>query len=67
MITVTLRNKTFQLTPNISLADALPILKIDTEMAAIAINNIFVPRSQYLDTLLQDGDQLEIVTPMQGG
>ncbi len=34
---------------------------------AIAINQIFIPRCDYDKTVLSDGDQIEIVAPMQGG
>ncbi len=67
MITVSLHENTFELTPNISLADALAHLKIQDPMYAIAINKTFIPRSQYRTTTLHDGDKIELVTPMQGG
>lgn len=34
---------------------------------AVAINCAFVPRSQFEQTRLTEGDEVEIVTPMQGG
>ncbi len=34
---------------------------------AIARNGEFVPRSQHTSTLLTEGDEIEIVAPMQGG
>jgi sulfur carrier protein len=34
---------------------------------AVARNGTFVPRSQHAATLVQDGDEIEIVAPMQGG
>lgn len=34
---------------------------------AVAHNDEFVPRSRYATIQLQDGDRLEIVSPMQGG
>jgi len=34
---------------------------------AVAINNQFVPKTQYDETHLKDGDALEVVSPMQGG
>ena len=35
--------------------------------AAVAVNGQFVPKGQHMDVALKDGDQLEILTPMQGG
>jgi len=34
---------------------------------AVAINQAFVPRSEYESTLLKHGDRVEVVSPMQGG
>jgi sulfur carrier protein len=34
---------------------------------ACAINNSFVPRPQWPDRLLNDGDRIDIVTPITGG
>jgi sulfur carrier protein len=34
---------------------------------AVAINDDFVPRSQYATRALREGDAVEIVAPMQGG
>jgi sulfur carrier protein len=37
------------------------------KVVAVARNGEFVPRGEYANTNLQDGDDLEIVAPMQGG
>lgn len=34
---------------------------------AVAINQTFIPRSEYDNVLLQDGDRIDVVSPMQGG
>lgn len=34
---------------------------------AVARNGVFVPRAAYGATTLTDGDDIEIVAPMQGG
>lgn len=34
---------------------------------AIAINYDVVPRSQWAETVLKAGDEIEIITPRQGG
>ena len=38
-----------------------------TQSFAVAINGVFVPRSAYSSTTLAEGDQIEILIPMQGG
>lgn len=39
----------------------------ETEGFAVAINQQFIPRSQYSVTLLKSNDRIEIIFPMQGG
>ena len=34
---------------------------------AVAINDTFIPRSDYESTILNDGDRVELLIPMQGG
>ena len=34
---------------------------------AVAVNYDVVPRSRWAETTLKDGDQVEILTPRQGG
>ena len=34
---------------------------------AIAVNFEVLPKSQWADAILKDGDEIEIITPRQGG
>lgn len=34
---------------------------------AVALNRTFVPRAQHQQTFLQDGDEIVVIQPMQGG
>lgn len=36
-------------------------------MIAVARNSEVVPKDRWAETALQDGDEIEIVAPMQGG
>lgn len=49
-----------------TLAEHLPQLTQACAFA-VAINEVFVPRSAYAETRLADGDRIELVIPMQGG
>lgn len=42
-------------------------LGLQPGQCAAALNLDFVPRSAYAQTVLRAGDQVEIVTPRQGG
>ena len=39
----------------------------DPKAVAVAVNEEFIPRTRFDKTLLQHGDSLEVVAPMQGG
>lgn len=67
MITVHLNNQPILILPNATLSDALNKYNYTDSHFAIAINHHFIPRSKYAETLLIDGDIIEIITPMQGG
>ena len=36
-------------------------------LVAIARNGVFIARTSYEDIIVADGDEIEIVSPMQGG
>ena len=54
-----------------SITQALAVLNTVNNTAAskfvIALNQTFVPRSQYSSTQLQDNDAIELLSPMAGG
>ncbi len=50
-----------------NIAEALNENGYGGKLVAVARNGAFVPRGSYADTALDEGDQLEIVAPMQGG
>lgn len=65
---------------NILLNDQQKTIEPDTTLArfvsehadegsafAVAINDTFVPRSDYEQKILNDGDRVELLIPMQGG
>jgi len=49
------------------LAEALAELGYAGAVIATAVNETFVPASARAQTLLRDGDRLEVLAPMQGG
>ena len=55
----------FEQAPN--LTRLLEILSLTGKRVAVERNGEIVPRSQFSDTLLADGDQLEIVVAVGGG
>ena len=53
---------------NISVSNLLKLLNYtDSQSIAVAINLEFIQRSNYASVLIKEQDDIEIVTPMQGG
>jgi sulfur carrier protein len=50
-----------------SLGSLLPVLAMRKELVAIALNDTIVPRAQWDQTLVSEGDRLEIVHFVGGG
>lgn len=50
-----------------TLSNALVELGFLSPAIATALNGQFVPRPAHDTTMLHDGDQLEVLAPMQGG
>ena len=66
-ITVSVNNENKTLNAPCSVADALARWGYDGRDIAVAINQLFVPRSQYAQRNLVSGDCIDVVTPVQGG
>lgn len=56
----------YQLAAGATLLDAVSAVKAQPPFAA-AVNLQFVPNSQYTQTLLHDGDRIDIISPVIGG
>ncbi|MBN7798702.1 sulfur carrier protein ThiS [Parahaliea mediterranea] len=56
-----------------SVADATTLRQLvrwhspEEPAVAVALNQRFIPRSEHGDVHLSEGDEVELVTPMQGG
>lgn len=51
----------------ISLRDFLKEKGYEDSFYAVAVNCEFVPRSEYATKEIGEGDEIEVVAPMQGG
>lgn len=51
----------------INLNELLEKLNIDQKYSVIAINFDCITKSKYQETEIKDGDEIEILSPMQGG
>lgn len=59
-------DEAIELDSPMSIAEFIRWFKQDGNFA-VAVNMEFIPRSLYGETLLREGDRVEIVLPMQGG
>ena len=48
-------------------ADLLRLLKRNQDFIAVAVNRVCIPRGEYAQTLVCEGDAIEILAPMAGG
>jgi sulfur carrier protein len=66
MITITVNGETIT-TPHANLTEALREWGYTIGACAVALNETFIPVTDYPQTQLTDGDSMQIVVPMQGG
>lgn len=50
-----------------SLQQLLKLQGVESEYIAVAVNRKFVPRGTYEATYIHENDEVEILSPMQGG
>lgn len=62
-----LNNKSLQTKIPLSVQELLHEHQCDHIHFAVAVNNLFIPRSAYSTIFLQEGDHVDIIVPMQGG
>lgn len=63
---ISINKKPHELPADATLADAVALIKAVAPFAA-AVNLQFVPNTQYAQTRLRPGDQIEIIRPVTGG
>jgi sulfur carrier protein len=55
------------LSHEMSIAEMLSTLNYPLDKVAVAVEGEFIPRSQHSVFLIQSGQTIEVVAPMQGG
>jgi sulfur carrier protein len=64
---VTINSLTETLDTEMTVADLLALRKLEPTRVAVEINEALVPRKTFSDTMVRDGDRIEIVTFVGGG
>ena len=67
MIALTVNGEPRQFDPPLRVAELVDRLGLTGKRIAVELNGEIVPKSQYDDTPLADGDRLEIVVAVGGG
>ncbi|TMH19715.1 MAG: sulfur carrier protein ThiS [Betaproteobacteria bacterium] len=67
MIQLSVNGQVRRLEPGANIAQLLEALELAGKRVAVEKNGEIVPRSQYADTRLAEGDALEIVVAVGGG
>ncbi len=64
---ITVNGKQIQLASEMSVADYLEQNNYPIKRIAVELNEEILPKYSYSDTMLKDGDRLEVVTFVGGG
>jgi sulfur carrier protein len=64
---VTVNGKPMELPDGLTIDGLLTHLGVRREYTAVALNREVTPKHQYAQSVLRDGDKVEIVRPMGGG
>jgi thiazole synthase len=64
---ITLNGEAYELASPVSIAALLSQLDIDSRRVAVEHNLVVVKRGRFDDTIVRDGDQIEIVKFVGGG
>jgi thiamine biosynthesis protein ThiS len=64
---ITVNGSAMDVAEGLSIERLLVELRVKREFTAVALNREVTPRSSYGQTVLREGDRVEIVHPMGGG
>jgi sulfur carrier protein len=67
MIKVSVNGEIKELEEDLNISQMIEALNYKTEGFAVAINTTFVSIRTYENTIIQDGDTIDILAPVQGG
>jgi sulfur carrier protein len=67
MIQVSINGKPKQLKANSTIQEMLEALGYDNQWLGVAINTTFISKTEHRETIIQEGDQIDILSPIQGG
>lgn len=67
MIKVSVNGEVKELEENLNVDQMIEALEYKVKGFAVAINTTFVPIAKYDQTIIKEGDTIDILAPVQGG
>lgn len=67
MIKVSVNGEVKELETNLNVSQMIEALEYKVKGFAVAVNTIFVPIAKYDETIIKEGDKIDILAPVQGG
>lgn len=67
MIKVSVNGEVKELEENLNVDQMIEALEYKVKGFAVAVNTTFVPIAKYNETIIKEGDKIDILAPVQGG
>lgn len=67
MIKVSVNGEIKQLDDGLNISQMIEALEYKVKGFAVAVNTTFVPIANYQETIIKEGDKIDILAPVQGG
>ena len=64
---ITVNGKPEPLSEGMTILDLLTALGVQTPLVAVEQNRSIIPKAKHAETILHDGDEIEVVTLVGGG
>ena len=67
MIRISVNGEIKEIKENLNVTQLIEVLEYKIKGFAVAVNTTFVPIAKYGDTMINEGDTIDILSPVQGG
>ncbi|TNF44399.1 MAG: sulfur carrier protein ThiS [Epsilonproteobacteria bacterium] len=67
MIKVSVNGEVKELENDLNVSEMIEALEYKVKGFAVAVNTTFVPIAKYDETIIKEGDTIDILAPVQGG
>ena len=67
MIKVSVNGEVKELEDDLNVSEMIESLEYKVKGFAVAVNTTFVPIAKYDETIIKEGDTIDILAPVQGG